>query len=303
MQIASLSLTALERSCMKNKIREFLKDVGKNQKWLADSIGVSDAQISQYLSGTYGGDVRSLETKLENFVANYTANDSSNQNSFFIQTRNTEAANYIITKSIQRRMLSAIFGNAGFGKSTAIKQFIKDRPEAIYIKANNLFTTKDFLEILCEKLNLKKESRGRSLFNAVVKSLERIDRFIIIDEAEWLKDKTLDIVRNIWEESNTPIILVGTLKLKQNLKGNNGELDYLDSRIRLRLTFERLKDEELKDVCQRFGVNAWKKVKDLTNSNFRLAAFLLEEARDLADMHGKEVDEDILIAASSMIVK
>ncbi|WP_044417689.1 AAA family ATPase [Halarcobacter anaerophilus] len=288
---------------MKSEIRNFLKTIGKNQKWLAESIGVSDAQISQYLKGTYGGNVQSLEEKLKSFMANYSVNSDDSTNGVFIKTRNTEAVGYILTKSIQKRSLSAIFGNAGFGKTTSIKNYIENRPEAIYIKANNLFTTKDFLEILCEKLNLKKETRGRGLFNNVVKTLERIDRFIIIDEAEWLKDKTLDMIRNIWEESNTPIILVGTLKLKQNLKGNNGELDYLDSRIRLRLTFERLKDEELQEVCKNFGVSHWRKVKELTNANFRLTTFLLEEAKDLAQMHGKAVDEEVLIAASSMIVR
>jgi DNA transposition AAA+ family ATPase len=108
---------------MKSEIRNFLKTIGKNQKWLAESIGVSDAQISQYLKGTYGGNVQSLEEKLKSFMANYSVNSDDSTNGVFIKTRNTEAVGYILTKSIQKRSLSAIFGNAGFGKDS-VKNFL-----------------------------------------------------------------------------------------------------------------------------------------------------------------------------------
>mgnify|MGYP000925926462 FL=1 len=193
---------------MVKETKEFLEKYGQTQSWLAINLSVSNAQISTFLAGSYKGNVHNLEQKLKNFIENFIPNeDKSQEIEFFIENKNTKYVDHIMVKAIEQVRLSVITGNAGYGKTTAIKRFIKNRPEAIFIKANNLFTTKDFLEILCNELNIKIENRGRQMFESVINTLSRTNKFIVIDEAEWLKDKTLDMVRNIWEESKTPIIL------------------------------------------------------------------------------------------------
>lgn len=293
---------------MVNKTKEFLEEHNQTQSWLAINLGVSNAQISTFLAGNYKGNVHNLEQKLKNFIANFIPNENKSQDvEFFIENKNTRYVNHIMTKAVEQTRLSVIFGNAGYGKTTSIKRFIKNRPEAIFIKANNLFTTKDFLEILCNVLNIKIESRGREMFQSVVSTLSRTNKFIVIDEAEWLKDKTLDMVRNIWEESQTPIILSGTLHLKQNLKGTRGELDYVDSRIRGRYTFECLNSEDIKRVCNFYNVSheGIEKVKSLANGNFRLTSFLLEEAKDLTQSLGQDemITAEDIKEASKMILE
>jgi len=287
--------------------KEFLEKHNQTQKWLAMNIGVSDAQISTFLAGSYKGNVHNLEQKLKNFIANFIPNEDKSQAvEFFIDNKNTSYVNHIIKKAVEQVRLSVITGNAGFGKTTAIKRFIKNRPESIFIKANNLFTTKDFLEILCNELNIKIESRGSEMFKSVIATLSRANKFIVIDEAEWLKDKTLDMVRNIWEESKTPIILSGTLHLKQNLKGTKGELDYVDSRIRGRYTLESLSNEDIEKVCAYYEVTSdgVEKVKTLANGNFRLTIFLLEESKDLAQGLGLEnITGEVIKEASKMILE
>ena len=292
---------------MVDKTKEFLEKYGQTQSWLAINLGVSNAQISTFLAGSYKGNVHNLEQKLKNFIENFIPNeDKSQEIEFFIENKNTKYVDHIMVKAIEQIRLSVITGNAGYGKTTAIKRFIKNRPEAIFIKANNLFTTKDFLEILCNELNIKIENRGRQMFESVINTLSRTNKFIVIDEAEWLKDKTLDMVRNIWEESKTPIILSGTLHLKQNLKGTKGELDYVDSRIRGRYTLECLSDEDINTVCSHYGVskNGIEKVKTLANGNFRLTTFLLEESKDLALGLGLEnITDEVIKEASKMILE
>lgn len=210
-----------------------------------------------------------------------------------------------MTQSLKKVRLSVITGSAGFGKTTAIKKFIAHRPEAIFIKANNLMKIKDFLELLCKELNIKVASTGMAMFTSVVEALSRTSKFIVIDEAEWLKDKTLDMVRNIWEESNTPIILCGTLILKQNLKGSRNELDYVDSRIVGRYTLENLNDDDIQALCNHFNVDkdGAKQVRTLAGGNFRITMSLLNETRELIGSDENEVmtSEDIQ-EASKMIL-
>lgn len=292
---------------MVEQVKEFLSEQNQTQSWLAINIGVSNAQISTFLAGSYKGNVHNLKQKLKNFIENFIQNDEQSQDiKFFIENKNTSYINHIMKKAVEQTRLSVITGNAGYGKTTAMKRFISNRPEAIFIKANNLFTTKDFLEILCNELNIKIESRGSEMFKSVITTLSRANKFIVIDEAEWLKDKTLDMVRNIWEESKTPIILGGTLHLKQNLKGTKGELDYVDSRIRGRYTLESLSDEDILNVCSYYGVSkdGIEKVKTLANGNFRLTKFLLDESKDLAAGLGLEIiTGEVIKEASKMILE
>ena len=262
--------------------KEFLKKHKQTQKWLAMNLSVSDAQISTFLGGNYNGNVQNLEQKVKNFIENFISNDVKSQElDFFIENDNTQSVNYIMRRAIEKNKLSVIIGSAGYGKTTAIKKFIENRPEAIFIKANNLFSTKDFLEILCTRLNIKIESRGSAMFNSIVTTLKRANKFIVIDEAEWLKDKTLDMVRNIWEESYTPIILSGTLILNQNLTGIRGQLDYVNSRINGRCKLDKVNESTIRAVCGVYKIDkkAIDLVMTLTNGNFRTVSNLLDEAK------------------------
>jgi DNA transposition AAA+ family ATPase len=287
-------------------VKEFLKKHNQTQKWLATNIDVSDAQISSFLGGNYRGNVQNLELKIKNFIENFIPNeDKSQEVEFFIENQNTAYINHIMQSAIKQIRLSAITGKPGYGKTTAVKKFIENRPNCIYIKANNLFTTKDFLAILCKELNIKIENRGREMFESIVMSLSRVNKFIVIDEAEWLKDKTLDMVRNIWEESKTPVILVGTLILKQNLKGVRGELDYVNSRIRGRYTLESLSNEDIVKVCSYYQIDkkGIERIKTLADGSFRLTTFLLDEAKDLANGCGQNmITDEVVNEASKMII-
>lgn len=288
------------------KTKAFLKKHNQTQSWLAVNLSISNAQISTFLAGKYNGDVQNLETKLKNFMENFIANEDKSQDAaFFLETNNTRYVEHIMTQALEQVRLSVITGGAGYGKTTAIKRFIAHRPEAIFIKANNLMKIKDFLELLCKELNIKVASTGMAMFTSVVSTLSRTNKFIVIDEAEWLKDKTLDMVRNIWEESNTPIILCGTLHLKQNLKGSRNELDYVDSRITGRYTLENLSDDDIQNLCKHFHVDkdGAKQVKTLAGGNFRITMSLLRETAKLVQAGGVEkiTSEDIK-EASKMIL-
>lgn len=281
---------------MIEKTKDFLTKQRQTQKWLAMNLSVSDAQISTFLAGSYKGNAQNLELKVKNFIENFISKDLKSQElNLFIENDNTQSVNYIMKRAIEKNKLSVIIGSAGYGKTTAIKKFIENRPESIFIKANNLFSTKDFLEILCNRLNIKIESRGSAMFNSIVTTLKRANKFIVIDEAEWLKDKTLDMVRNIWEESNTPIILSGTLILNQNLTGVRGQLDYVNSRINGRCKLDKVNESTIRAVCGAYQIDkkAIDLVMTLTNGNFRTVSNLLDEAKSF--IKDFNADENITV--------
>lgn len=288
---------------MVQRVKSFLEEHRKNQRWLADSIGVNQGQLSAYLHQKYAGDVQSIEAKLENFIRNFIpAEAKSQEEQFYIDTKNTKHVHSIMSRAIQGVRLSAIFGNAGYGKTTAIKAFIKSHPEAIYIKINNLSTLKNFLQILCDRLNLGTRGGNMEMYAAIVEALSSSGRFLVIDEAEWLKDKALDTIRNLWEESKTPIILSGTLNLQRNLIGAHKELEYVNSRVCGRYTLQPLSESEFKRIAEVHGIRDVKLLRTYGKENFRTTMHLVDEAVNIARLNGEDaVNEEMLKTAYQMI--
>ncbi|MBV5348380.1 hypothetical protein JZU61_01720, partial [bacterium] len=46
---------------MVQRVKSFLEEHRKNQRWLADSIGVNQGQLSAYLHHKYAGDVQGIQ--------------------------------------------------------------------------------------------------------------------------------------------------------------------------------------------------------------------------------------------------
>lgn len=287
---------------MVQRVKSFLEEHRKNQRWLADSIGVNQGQLSAYLHHKYAGDVQGIEQKLENFIRNFIPVEAKSQGEFYIETKNTRHIHAIMSRAVKGVRLSAIFGNAGYGKTTAIKAFIKEHPEAIYIKINNLSSIKDFLVMLCDRMNIGVRGRNMEMYAAIMEALSSSGRFLVIDEAEWLSDKALDMIRNLWEESKTPIILSGTLNLQRNLIGAHKELEYVNSRVSGRYTLQPLSDAEYRDICNAHHIEDVKLLRVYGKDNFRMTMDIVDEAVKIAQMNDDQrVMTDDIKAAHQMI--
>ncbi len=56
---------------LKNEFKEFLKSNNLKQSHVARSLGVSASLISQWIKGSYAGDIATLEEKIKQFMQNF----------------------------------------------------------------------------------------------------------------------------------------------------------------------------------------------------------------------------------------
>uniref|UniRef100_UPI00129A9791 AAA family ATPase n=1 Tax=Eikenella corrodens TaxID=539 RepID=UPI00129A9791 len=68
---------------------------------------------------------------------------------------------------------------------------------------------------------------------AVIKKLQSSGRLLIVDEAENLSTRSLELLRRLHDLAGIGLVLVGTPRLLSNLKGRHGELEQLYSRVTL----------------------------------------------------------------------
>ncbi len=204
---------------------------------------------------------------------------------------------FIIDEAIVAKEMCLIYGEAGSGKTTAIKEYIKQHPEAILIEVIPGMSTKSLLQTICEKLNISGVVTIEEMITAISKEFKRREAVLIIDEAENLTTRTLEILRRIWDFSRVPIAFVGTYNVVRNLKGRNGELLQLYSRINGRWEMRGLQENEWELFFGEFGSEIKKYTKHL-----RRAVNIYKRAKRLASLAGEELNAGHIQLASTFVI-
>lgn len=117
------------------------------------------------------------------------------------------------------RKMGVLIGAPGAGKTTILRNFVKEVPGAVYIEAMPNMRCKDLFNAIADGAGITL-GRGNAYerFAALLNGLRgRSDVMILIDEAEylhkWDADK-FEYLRKIWDNTGTPVVLCGTKALE-----------------------------------------------------------------------------------------
>ena len=281
----------------REKVLDFLEKHGLSQATLSRSISVSSSAISQFLKGKYKGDVESLDVKLENFMKNYNPKSTDQSDNKVVATANMQLSHYIINELIATKKLGAIYGMAGCGKTTMVREFMKEHPEAILIEAIPLMPTKTIINEIGRQLGVQQSSTLTQMIQDIAKALKQREAVLIVDEAENLNTSSLEAIRRVWDFSSVPTVLVGTPSLISNLKGRRGELLQLFSRIALKVEFSEPTLDEYEALFGEVAVSIFKITK-----NMRIAENIYLTAKRFAIGKNQELNAGHVKAVLPMVM-
>ena len=106
--------------------------------------------------------------------------------------------------------MGLVYGEPGLGKSqTAL--WLACKYDAIYLRATNLMTGRWLLEEIAKDMDEIPRYLTSDNFNLIVQKLKQKPQLIIVDEIDYLMNnlKTIEILRDIHDETDCPIIFVG----------------------------------------------------------------------------------------------
>ena len=297
---------------LQQKLAEFKAKSGMNQTQLARSIGTSPASISMYLNGTYadkGGNYGTIEPKIEAFLE---VQESKAQREElvlgFVSTKTTRRISEVMRDAHEAGDTVVIYGQAGLGKTQAVKNYCEKNPAAILIEANPSFTALVLMRKLAAAAKVSTVGSLNDLFESVSDRLRDSGRLIVVDEAENLPLRALEIIRRLHDDTGCGLVLSGMPRLVANLRGKHGELVQLYSRVSVALNLgDSMPDDELEEIARA----AMPEADDATiaelvkhsNGNTRRMSKLMRGAVRTANKNGIKMQSGIVKKYSSLIIR
>lgn len=125
------------------------------------------------------------------------------------------------TRSEREEGMGLLWGLPGEGKSTTISH-VAIRTDAIFLRARVTWTVSTMLRALSKEMQLEEGRYRDPMIERIVESLSRLPRPIFIDEADYLFRQTdmLDALRDIYDDTKVPIILVGMEDIARKIRSH-----------------------------------------------------------------------------------
>lgn len=179
------------------KFDELVEELGSNNK-ACQSIGISSGTISEIKNGKYKGDKKKQFEKLYEYFEIKEKAKALNIDKDYIPTNISEIVKKHIELCQTRGRLSVLSGDAGIGKTRAIMDYCKQKPNSTtWITANPCMNTvKTVLREIAKKLNVQLKASNIDLYNAIISKLND-GQIIIIDEAQHISLKVIETLRGI----------------------------------------------------------------------------------------------------------
>ncbi|OFV40742.1 XRE family transcriptional regulator [Neisseria sp. HMSC15C08] len=305
-------MTNTVNKALQQKLAEFKAKSGMNQTMLARGIGVSPASISMYLNDTYaekGGKYGTIEPKIEAFLE---VQESKAQREElvlgFVSTKTTRRIAEVMRDAHEAGDTDVIYGQAGLGKTQAVKNYCDKNPAAILIEANPSFTALVLMRKLAAAAKVSTVGSLNDLFESVSDRLRDSGRLIVVDEAENLPLRALEIIRRLHDDTGCGLVLSGMPRLVANMRGKHGELVQLYSRVSVALNLgDSMPDEELEEIARA----AMPEADDATiaelvkqsNGNTRRMSKLMRGAVRTANKNGIKMQSGIIKKYSTLIIR
>jgi hypothetical protein len=183
--------------------------------------------------------------------------------------KNVALASRALERAITRPQhlpgMVCLYGPSGFGKSFAAA-YSANKYKAYYIECKSTWTRKAVLSAIAREMGLVPKSTLYDLTEQISAQLVIADRPLIVDEVDHLVGRNaMEIIRDLYEGSHVPVLLIGEENLPSNLKKSerfHGRIldfvpaqpaDAADAKVLARFYCHRIKiaDDLIEEVARR----------------------------------------------------
>ncbi len=116
--------------------------------------------------------------------------------------------------------MTLLRGRAGGGKTWGTA-FVSNRVHGVFVRAQRIWSITSMLAAIVEELRGKPVRFKQPMFNFIVKKLRESNRPLFVDEADYLNEEMIDVIRDIYDCSRRPVVLIGMDDIARGLATND----------------------------------------------------------------------------------
>lgn len=289
---------------IRTQLKDYMESTGASFAIISNRTGIAKSTINMWLKSTYKGDNAKIADIILNFLQREkesTANDELPFCDISIVKYISEIARLCHTKG----KIGVCAGVAGLGKTVAVKKYVKEYMDSILIESDSGYTAKSLLKEIHKRLGLSGKGSVYDLMGEVVSKLNQSGRLLIVDEAENLPYRALEITRRIHDKTGVGVLLVGRNILFENLRGYNNQYDQLYSRVKYHKSLDKILIQDVIKILESIGQNTDLAQTYLlySNGNTRRLEHLITHSISIARFNGKaQVDDTVIKHTSKMLM-
>lgn len=192
----------------------------------SDHIGLSRTLLDQYIDGTYflaksaggsGVDPRSSKTegRIRAYRDRVVGTVRNDYVSTFVESVSWKRLLSAWETALREQIIVVVYGKPGVGKSRCLMQLsvkqMTTMPITVLCSPN--ITVRYFVQRIAQEVGVADRYIIPKLEDLVAEKLRKSPRPIIVDQANYLNEKSLGTICYLWEKARVPIVLVGTTEL------------------------------------------------------------------------------------------
>jgi len=248
------------------RIKEMVDDGSISQGQISRETGVNRTIVSLILNGKYTGDVESRQNQLIQWLRDREQRMTLEKTSAFV------AINTVLRMAHEKNRFALIMANAGCGKTETSRYYAQTNENVAYYEANGTENSHSLLFNIGKAVGANVSMLRGSLndkLNVIIDRLRVQHMMIIIDQADELNFKPIDIIRTIWDSKYCGLAILGLPILEDILtrgKSRKENYDYIYSRISLKRRIGRPTVDDVILIARRYRMDI----------NIKMAKYLLD---------------------------
>jgi Uncharacterized ATPase, putative transposase len=257
-----------EKQAISDKLRGYVESKDSQNAAAKSLRGVSAATVSQILNGKWD----LIADDMWRTVANQIGYDPRRW--AVIETEGYSRMTRVLTDAQQHSLVMAVVGDAGCGKSQAIKAYSAEHRNVIALSCSEYWNRKEFLSEMLQSLGV--EAGGNTVAEMVREAIRQLKRrdgvLIVLDEADKLSDQVLHFFITIYNklEDTVGIVLCATQYLKKRIERGvvNNRKGYKEIYSRIGRKFVPMpvvNRGDIKAVCIANGVNDRREIERIAD--------------------------------------
>lgn len=258
----------LSHDDLREQTRLLLDRESMSQNRASKQIGISSSSFSQWMGGTYRGDSNAIASAVVTWI-------NLRRETARIESVMPAAPQYIGTPTAlriyatlayaqQAEDISVVYGGAGLGKTSCIKQYVTKNPN-VWVVTSTPATAS--VGVMLEETALSMGLRDFPLHparlqRAIIKQCQDSRGLLIYDEAQHLTKAALEGARSIHDATGVGIAFLGNASIYNRMYGggDNG-FAQMFSRVGRRLRLNRPVPGDVYAIAAHFNVKRPEELK------------------------------------------